>query len=178
MLTLTTTTPPRGESALGAAVFRIHGKLLDSPQLRGSQLNFCSTLKRMKAYANLEDVRPTIRNKPSGLRSDWHRTASKLPASHQQAFPKHARSSSLASTSSSIPLSPVSEPNHSLSLVAVSPPSNVSTSFSPPFYGDLVPIIDRKAANPLGPGQVNTVCIFINLVYSRAYPPNPTLPAF
>lgn len=128
------------------------------------QLNSCRVLKRTKAYANLEDIRPTIRNKPSGLKLDWHRTALKPPMPHQQVSLKHTWSSSLASTLSSVPPSPVLESNHTLSLLAMSPLSSVSEPPPSLSHGDLVPAIDRAAIKWKEPAQVDVVCIFINIL--------------
>ena len=130
-------------------------------------------VKRTKAYTNLEDVRLTIRNKPSGLKSDWYRTVVSNPSTpRHQVSAKHARSSSLSvSTSSSlppssippssIPPSPLLESDRALSLIAVSPPSNISQQqFSPPFYGDLVPLIDKKSVGYQEHAGTDAVCIF------------------
>ena len=115
----------------------------------------------MKAYANLEDVRPTIRNKPSGLKSDWHRTVSNASMPRQQMPIKYAQSDSLsASTSSSLSQSPLLDSDHSLSLLAMSPPSTVSDSSMPLFRGDLVPLIDKKAMEYQGHALASVVRIF------------------
>ena len=124
-------------------------------------------LKRAKAYTNLEDTRPTVRNKPSGLKSDWYRTVVTSPStSHHRMLASHTRSSSLSastptSTSSSIPPSPLLDSDQAMSLIAVSPPSTVSKQFMPPFYGDLVLLVDRKAAERQGHMQPDVVCIYL-----------------
>ena len=65
---------------------------------------------------------------------------------HQQAYGKHARSPSLsASTSSSQSQSPLLESDHTLSLLAMTPPSSSFRVSSPLFQGDLVPLIDKNA---------------------------------
>ena len=113
----------------------------------------------MKAYSNLEDVHPTLRNKPSGLRADWP-NAVKPSASRQRSstvYPQSGSSStsrsrsSLSSTSLSLPTIPQSPPpeldsDHVSSLLAISPPPIFSKVSSPPsFYGNVVPVIDAKA---------------------------------
>ena len=94
-------------------------------------------------------------------------SSSPAPVSHQQLVVlRHTQSSLLASTSSSISPSPLLESDqsdHSLSLLAMSPPSEVHGSFPPQFYGDLIPGIDRKAADSMGHTQVYMVCVFINI---------------
>ena len=113
-LTLMATSLP-DKNVPQTAVFKILGKLFSFVVGSGPELNSCRTLKRTKAYANLEDVRPTIRNKPSGLKSDWHRTVSNASMPRQQVPVKNARSSSLsASTSSSLSQSLLLESDHSL----------------------------------------------------------------
>ena len=67
---------------------------------------------------------------------------------HLQASAEHSRSSSwsAASTSSPLPQSPLLELDHMQSLLAMSPPSSMSKTSVPLFQGDLVPLIDSKAA--------------------------------
>ena len=122
-----------------------------------------SALKRTKAYRNLEDVHPTLRDKPSGLQSDWHRTVSKSSASHHRTPAVHARSSSssfqsssssVQSSSSSVqsssssalmsPAAPIHDGfDHTSSLLAMLPPP-AGSSLSPLSRRDLVPPIDIK----------------------------------
>ena len=97
----------------------------------------------------LEDVRPTLRNKPSGLKADWLKTTLKRTVPHRQVS-THTQSSS-SSTLLSSPMIPQSPPpelelDHMSSLLAVSPPPIFSKSSSPPsFHGNIVPLIDAKA---------------------------------
>lgn len=102
-------------------------------------------LKRSKAYGDLEDVRPTLRNKPSGLKPGWHRTVAGSPTPYRQASSTPTRSSS--SSTLAPPTSPDSlllESDHASSLQAMSPPSKTR---SPLFQGDLVPLIDQDATS-------------------------------
>ena len=131
--------------------------------------------KRTKAYTNLEDFRPTVRNKPSGLKLDWPRTVSRL----SQGPIKHTRSSSSstpASTSSSLPHSPPPESDHTLSLLAISPPS-ISRTSQPLFCGDLVPLIDSdRKANGLPANMVCPVSSYCIVNYDSS-PPTQDLAA-
>lgn len=88
----------------------------------------------------LEDVRPTLRNKPSGLKADWYSTMSRPSVSHQPSSTVYTRSSSsssssMLSTSPTVPQSPAQEFDHMSSLLAVSPPSFHGNSA--PFVNDL-----------------------------------------
>jgi hypothetical protein len=136
-------------------------------------------LKRTKAYSTLEDVRPTLRNKPSGLKADWHRIASNTSSPRQQVLTMHARSNSNARSSSNtpssshvqsssssmlasptIPESPLLEYDHTMSLLAVSPPHIAHRPSVPPFHGDLVPLIDKDAAESQERPNPSKVCYF------------------
>lgn len=116
-------------------------------------LSYHSALKRTKEFQALQNVRPTLRNKPSGLKSDWVRTvSSKSSVRHQPASSVHRRMSSSstlkspAASSFSPSFSP-SESDHTSTLVAMSPIQGSTNRFSPPFYGDLVPIASINAGN-------------------------------
>lgn len=105
-------------------------------------------MKRAKEYSALEDYRPTLRNKLSGLNSNWHCVAPKS-TTHRQRVSAHARasSSSMSTPSLSTPSpSPYTEFDHTLSLVALSPPTDGKRS-PPPFHGALVPLIDEDAVS-------------------------------
>lgn len=107
-----------------------------------------SALKRHKAYSALEDVRPTLKNKPSGLRVDWHSTVTRSHVPHRppSMSTAHTRSSSSStlSMSPSTLSSPSLEFDHASSLLALSPSPVSSKSSSPPSYGNLVPLVDSK----------------------------------
>lgn len=149
-----------GKNVPQAAVFPIHGKLFKIHSFMFvNSLDIHRALKRTKGYSSIEDTRPTLRNKPSGLKTDWHHTVSNSPVPHQRASMTHARSSSSSMTharsssssmltSPSLPQSPLPEFDHSSSLLAISPPpifGKVSSS-SIQFHGNLVPLIDEKDA--------------------------------
>ena len=59
----------------------------------------------------------------------------------------------------------------------MSPPSSFSKSSLPLFYGDLVPLIDKKAMGQPEAAQTIAVCISMNVVYT-ALILEPILPAF
>ena len=128
-----------------------------------------SALKRNKAYSTLEDVRPTLKNKPSGLRIDWHSTVTKSSVPRQPTPTTHARSSSSStptstattrSSSSSTPLmspptpsSPPPEFDHTSLLLALSPlsPFSIYGQLSPPpSHGNLVPLVDSRVRHRYG----------------------------
>ena len=118
----------------------------------------------MKAYSTLEDVHPTLWNKPSGLKSDWHNTAMKSSTPRQQASNTYAQSSSSSVLTASpvTPQPPLQEFEHMSLLLALSPPPIFSKLSSlPSFCGTLVPLIDEKAVQV---DQEHThspaVCIF------------------
>jgi hypothetical protein len=114
-------------------------------------------LKRTKAYSTLEGVRPTLRNKPSGLRADWPNivkpstSRQRLSTTYTQSPSSSTSRSSSSSTSLLSPATPRSPPpelnsNHVSSLLAISPPPIFSNASSPPsFFGNVVPVIDAKA---------------------------------
>ena len=118
-----------------------------SIHLLPTSLYLFSALKRTKAYSVLEDVRPTLRNKPSGLKTDWYDTVSKSSAPRWQASNICTPSSSSTSMGSpATPQSPSQEFEHISSLLAVSPPPIFSkSSSSPSFHGKIVPLIDEKS---------------------------------
>ncbi|KAF9779590.1 hypothetical protein BJ322DRAFT_1113390 [Thelephora terrestris] len=78
-------------------------------------------LKRTKTYASFNEVRPTIRNKPSGLVNNWRQVTTKTntPLRHRSSTP-------MLSTPSSIPMhsTPLSTP-------VLSTPSPSSQVFTP-----------------------------------------------
>jgi hypothetical protein len=140
----------------------------------------------MRAYGNvLEDVRPTLRNKPSGLKADWCSAVSKSSIPHQSStthtrsisssssstFPTYTRSISSSSsstfpTSPMVPQSPALEFDHMSSLLAISPPA-FSKSYSPPsFRRNPVLLINENATAYQEPRHSNTVFIFVHLVHS------------
>ena len=168
-----------GRNESKAAVFLVHGKSPGPYYLPVSDpSNPYRAVKRAKAYNNLEDVRPTLRNKPSGLKSDWHRTvsgSSRSSTPHRQVLANHAHSSSsstlaspVAARSSSssmsaspmIPESPSPEFDHASSLLAMTPLPVIAKSSKPLFFGDLVPFIDEQAMEHKGHAHPNAVCIF------------------
>ena len=125
-----------------------------------SDTNFARALKRSKAFYDLEDTRPTLRNKPSGLKSDWHRVATKSSTFHPMAPSVHRRTSS-SSTLASLarPRSP-SDFDHMSSTVAMSPPPSMHNSSSPAFQGDMVFLIDEEAAEDFGrPKKVSNLSL-------------------
>jgi hypothetical protein len=155
--------PSLEKSELQVATCRMLGTLttLNTP---GPGL-YDRALKRSKAYSTIEDVRPTLRNKPSGLKADWHSTVSKPSLPRKQASKSHARSSSsfASSSSSVVPRSPSPEPdyNHISFLLATTPPPIFSRMTSPPlFCGNIVPVIDAKAAKHQDCGHSVVVHIF------------------
>lgn len=104
-----------------------------------ASLSLDRALKRTKAYSALEDLRPTIRNKPSGLKTDWHKTV-KRPVLHQRVSTAHAQSGSSGSSSTflsspTVPRSPLPDldSDHVSSLLAISPPPIFS---APSLYGE------------------------------------------
>lgn len=114
----------------------------------------------MKGYSTVEDVRPTLRNKPSGLKPDWHHTVSKPSTSRQPAPIVHARSSSsLTLVSPTVSHSSLPDYDHTSSLLAISPSPNFGKVSSPPFHGKLVLLID-DAARHQGHPLPSTVGIF------------------
>lgn len=122
------------------------------------------TLKRMKAYGNLEDTRPTLRNKPSGLKPDWCHSASQTPTPYT-----HSRSSSALSiaTLPVVPWSSLPEPDHTSSLLAVSPPSSFRGSSVPVFHGDLVTLADERT--PVYPKHLSKVCGYLLLSFRTVH---------
>lgn len=160
----------------------VHGKTFNSCIPSQSDL-FTRALKRMKAYSNLDDYRPTLRNKPSGLRQDWHRTTSRSSTSSRSSLPSQSltlsksltlsRSSTLsrpssqampAQSSSSLMLgsptlsdSPLLDLDHASSLLAMNLPSAISKSSAPLFRGDVVPLVDDVES--LGHVHTDAVCI-------------------
>ena len=123
-------------------------------------------LKRTKGYNTFKDVRPTLRNKPSGLKSDWRRTVSGPSTSHHQALVVHAqpRSTSMSpAVSRSLshrqtpivhaqPRSTSTSPvvSHSLShrqtLIVDTRPSSLSTSTSPTVSHSSLPDCDHTSS--------------------------------
>jgi hypothetical protein len=72
------------------------------------RLLFCLSraLKRTKAYASFNNVRPTIRNKPSGLVGNWSQVLTKAGSPLHQSPPSALSTRSSSSSSSSQLLSP------------------------------------------------------------------------
>ena len=102
-------------------------------------------IKWTKVYGNLEDTQPTIQNKPSGLKSNWHcLVLASVLHTHS-----HSSSSLLIAMLSAVPWSLVPGPDHRSLLLAISPPSFTRLS-APTIYGNLTPPIDRKPAVYLG----------------------------
>ena len=170
------------ENGLRAAVSPILGKFL-TLTIFVHLLNPHRALKRTKAYNNLEDVRPTIRNKPSGLKVDWHRSVSKPSMPHHQVSVRHPRSTSMSVSSSSLSASsssslassssisasptlsqspPQEFSDHALSLLALSPPRNLSQSSIPPFHGSLESLDDERAVEHQENVLTDAVCIFFS----------------
>jgi len=122
------------------------------------------TLKCTKGYSTLEDVQPTLRNKPSGLKPDWRRTASKPPTPHQQAPIVHAQSSSSSMlTSPTVSHSSLLDDDHTSSLLAISPPPIFGNASSSPSYRKLIPLIDKEAGGRQGHPHPITVCFSLLL---------------
>ena len=118
----------------------------------------------MKAYKNLEEIRPTLQNKPSGMKADWWK-AVKQPASRQMTPRTYSRSqpgssSSVILSSTMIHQSPPPdlELDHMSSMLAFPSPPIFSKLHSPPlFHGNAVPLVDAKAAVDQGHGEPSLV---------------------
>jgi hypothetical protein len=198
---LTPTTPLlQGANELPVQASLTHGK----PYMFSTSclsLNYYSDLKRTKEFQALENVRPTLQNKPSGLRPDWHHTVSSKPSSskpsahHQPSSSAHHRTSSPSTfvsptpsarhqlmlsthhrtSSSSTLVSPTIssfsplESDHASTLVAMSPSSSLTKHYSPPFYGDLVPLTDTNVENGHPSAEVS-------LFYLSSYLNSPARP--
>ena len=174
---------------LPEAAFLIPSTSFNLPRIHSCDslnlLNLHRDLKCRKAYSNLMDIWPTLRNKPSGLKSDWYRTVSGSSGSsrssrsstpHQQVLAAHSHSSSLSMSAS--PLLPeLHSPNfdHTSSLLAMSPLPVISKSSMPLFHGDLVPLIDKKAAEFQEDALPNVVCICICSLQSVTHPSSHSL---
>ena len=126
-------------------------------------------VKRTKVYSNLEDTRPTIQNKPSGLKSNRHHSMSASAP-----YP-HSRSSSSSSitTFSMVPWSPVPEPDHSSSLLAISPPSSTRLSV-PTIYGNPTSLVDEKPEVYLGHPSMVGAYLSLILHTTHCLPTNPS----
>ena len=164
--------PDLDENEPRAKVFLTHGELpKQTPAhircrliLAGSF--FPSMLKRTKRCDLLEDVRPTLRNKPSGLRPEWHRTVSRSSTPRKQAPPSGPPPSSSLTSMSSVSASPTIprsrspdlELDHTSSLLAMSPPSP-SQMFLPLSHRDSVSLVDKKPINHQELVNPNAVCI-------------------
>jgi hypothetical protein len=133
----------------------IHGNASKLSLMCLSLSQCCSALKRTKEFKPLENTRPTLRNKPSGLRSDWHRmVTSKSPARPQPTLSTSSHSSSLSvAISPTTPSFSLFESDHTSSLIAMTPLPNPTKQPSPLYYGDLVPLPGTDA---LGNGHPNT----------------------
>ena len=147
--------PGRNEPQV--AVTPIHGTSLNVALVytRNSPA-LLSALKRTKGYKTVEDVRPTLRNKPSGLRPDWHRTVSNSSMPLRQTSATYPRS-----TSSVVSMSP--EFDHTTSLLAMSPPLAFRQA-SPPLPPNRNPIL--LIDNPMGHqeyARLSTVCVSLLL---------------
>ena len=113
-----------------------HGKPPRHTCLRSHlTLSINRALKRTKAYSTLEDVRPTLRNKPSGLKADWHGVV-KPRAPYQSPSPD------------------LDDLDHTSLMLAISPPPSSSSS-----YGDIVPLTDAEARTRQGRGRSIVVWI-------------------
>ena len=115
-----------------------------------SNANFARALKRSKAFYNLEDTHPTLCNKPSGLKSDWHRVATKSSTFHPGAPSVHHRTSSSSTLASLTHSRSPSDFDHMSSTVAMSPPPSLHNLSSPAFQGNSVFLIDEEAAEDGG----------------------------
>ena len=172
--TTTTTLPPLAESDLQVPV-ATHGKLpRNNFVYYYSSLNMYRALKRTKAYSNLEDVRPTVRNKPSGLQQGWLRTISKssMPVSCSSTSATSStpsRSSTPWSSSSSTLVSPspsslsVARSSSSLTLVSPSPsslsralPTVLQSPLLESFPGSPTLLVDRKVGHQ---GQIQPTMV-------------------
>lgn len=110
-----------------------------------NSLDFARALKRTKAYSDLDDTRPTLRDKPSGLKTGWYRGVVK-PFVSQKAPPSHGRSSSSSTlVSSADSRSPVSDSDHTSYLTAKTP--QLSLHRMSAFREDLVPLLDMEVAD-------------------------------
>jgi hypothetical protein len=145
---------PVGENEPQVPLSQTLGKLFSiAPVIVHALLYRYSALKRTKAYSALEDVRPTLRDKPAGLRADWHNTVSRSSAPRQSTA-RHLRStssstlSSTLSTSPSTPSPPPPEFNHVSSLLAISPPPVFSQGSPFSLYRSPIPFVDSKAVGP------------------------------
>ena len=122
------------------------------------------SLKCTKAYKNLEEIRPTLQNKPSGMKADWRKTV-KQPAPRRTTSRTYSRSqpgssSSVLSSSTTIRQSPSPdlELDHTSSMLAFSSPPIFSKLHSPPsFHGNIVPLVDAKATVDRGHGEPSIV---------------------
>ena len=132
-----------------------------------------SALKRTKAYSTLEDVRPTLRNKPAGLRADWNKTASRSSTPHRPVSRIQSSSLSTSRLLPSTPLSPSPESDHFSSLLAISPSPGIGRSSSPPPHGTLVPLIDSKMTGRHGRDHPPAV----RISYLSSYKLELTLPS-
>ena len=183
---LTLTTPLLNKNRGRAAVFLIHSNLSDSRITHLiTHLDYSRTLKRTKAYVNLNDVQPTLWNKPLGLKQDWHRTSSKSSTPSRSSTPSTSSARSqlvLApypqSCSSSMLVSPtfsessLPEYDHTSSLLAISPPPVPSKSSMPLFCGDLVPLIDKKSLEYQEHTHTNVVCTFADIACNLVLTPS------
>ena len=181
MTTTTTTTSsfPLVGNVPQRALSLTHGKLFNAYDFNFTPHSVCTrAVKRTRGYAALEDVRPTLRNKPAGLKPDWYRTVSNSPALSRQASIVHTQSGSSSMPNSMVSKSsaPQSAPRRQALIVHTqsgsssmlmspeSPPPDYGQfdhtssllaisppiSPSPPFRGDFVPLIDRGAAKHQG----------------------------
>ena len=150
-----------GKNGPQATALPIHGMTLNIALVYIRDLPaVCSALKRTKGYSTLEEVRPTLRNKPSGLKPDWHRTVSGPSGSRQRpasAVIPQSSSSSLASMSPGVHYSPPPEFDHTSSLLAMSPPV-FSRGSLPPLHGNFTPPVNEPMEYPEH-ARSFTVCI-------------------
>ena len=66
-------------------------------------LHLSRSLKRTKTYSSFNEIRPTIRNKPSGLVSNWPRVLSKTgPTAHHRISPLTPSTPSTPSSSTQV----------------------------------------------------------------------------
>ena len=122
------------------------------------------SLKRTKAYKNLEEIRPTLRNKSSGMKPDWRKSVKQSTprrmASGTCSRGQPGSSSSVLSSSTAIHQSPPPdlELDHTSSMLAFSSPPIFSKLHSPPpFHGNIVPLVDAKATVDRGHGEHSLV---------------------
>lgn len=146
------TAPPLGKNGLPVVALRIHGKSLNILFTLCNSLSPSRALKRTKAYQDLNDVRPTLRNKPSGLKQDWHRTASASSARSMSSTPSTSSKSSTLSKSSAFSRSSTlsrssTSRQQGFPTQTQSGPSSVAATLASPTFSDSpLPDLDHTSS--------------------------------